>query len=570
MNTPQDLDPFSFNDRLRSVYDDEADLDPTAPLPPRIWAGVRAHLAPVARPTPRRAPLLAGVGGLVVGALLMLLTGWWRAEPAKTPAVVRPTREWAAPAPELALRTPGRTPPALKLPATTSERAAATPELRANPLPMRAITPALSALSAPTPASAPAPTPAPAPAAAPKSRAELTLAPPAAAALLPVTGGALPEVSAILRPLVQAETALAGLGADTARTTRERRRVLLLTERAVLANLNRRTDSLLLTLDGTAITRRLTTAGADSVASPAPLRRRWSVALTGAPELSFLGLQAPAADTLSAVRRTHEQGRGGFNAALLAEYRLGSRWSVAAGAGLSSTGAELRLTDRRTLIATRLDSTIIRSVQDTQITTRAYSVRIVLDPQVSPRVNFNNQIIGYDTVYVPRNDTVWTYLTTKSTFESTHTTYTPIISTREEVRAQVLRPTYRFLTVPLLVRYRLGRATDWTSSPTAPRWWADVAVGTQLQFFLGGTQLLSADGGRTYRTARVRGADSPFRPLSVAVLGQVAMNYALTPRLSASLAPTVRWQAQSIYRPGTGLGQRPTTTGVQLGLRWAF
>ncbi len=135
--------------------------------------------------------------------------------------------------------------------------------------------------------------------------------------------------------------------------------------------------------------------------------------------------------------------------------------------------------------------------------------------------------------------------------------------------ARVLRPTYRFLTVPLLVRYRLGRATDWTSSPTAARWWADVAVGAQLQFFLGGTQLTTLDG-RTYRTERVGPRGGPFRPFNVALTGAVALNYALTPRLSGSVAPTLRWQAQSVYKPSTGLSQRPTATGVQLGLRWAF
>ena len=149
------------------------------------------------------------------------------------------------------------------------------------------------------------------------------------------------------------------------------------------------------------------------------------------------------------------------------------------------------------------------------------------------------------------------------------TKYLPFITTRQETSARILRPNYRFLTVPLLVRYRLGRTTDWTGNPHAPRWWADVAVGAQLQWFLGGTQATTRDG-LTYHTERVGPRGGPFRPLNVALTGQVAVNYALTPRLSASLAPTLRYQVASVYKPSTNLTQRPTATGVQVGLRYAF
>jgi hypothetical protein len=160
-------------------------------------------------------------------------------------------------------------------------------------------------------------------------------------------------------------------------------------------------------------------------------------------------------------------------------------------------------------------------------------------------------------------------LTTTEVVTTKTTTYTPTVTTRQELTARILKPNYRFLTLPLLLRYRLGRAQDWASSATAPRWWADVAVGAQLQWFLGGTQAVTRDG-RTYQTERVGPRGGPFRPFNLALTGAVAVNYALTPRLSASLAPTLRYQAESVYKTSTNLTQRPVATGMQLGLKYAF
>ncbi len=406
MSTLPESDPFAFNDRLRAVYDETPNASAT--LPPRIWEGVQPHLQPAAPvAAPRRAPLLAGAGGLVVGILLTwglkpgVVTGPVTANRPAAPAVIsaghlpdseaRLASSLLSPSPSTAsLLARGSRPGAnrsgqgssLASPPSYAGKASAIPvPVRTEPGASASAAQGLATTSADS-----------------TTHGQVPPAEEASAA-----GAAFPTV---LRPLVQAETMLGELGRDTTRASRESRRAALLTERAALTTLTLRTDSLLRALDGAALLLTPTAAPADSGA-PASFRR-WSVVLAGAPELSFLSLQAPAADTLAALRRTHEQGRAGYNAALLAEYRLSPRWSVVAGAGLSSTGAELRLTDRRTLITTRLDSTIIQSIQDTQITTRAYSLRIVQEPQLSPIVNFNNQIIGYDTVLVERQDTVWT------------------------------------------------------------------------------------------------------------------------------------------------------------------
>ena len=214
---------------------------------------------------------------------------------------------------------------------------------------------------------------------------------------------------------------------------------------------------------------------------------------------------------------------------------------------------------------TRFDT--VRTTTTRTIQIYPYSIRSVRDSVLTPIVNFNNEIIGYEYLPTTRLDTVWTYLTSTAIVNTT--TVTPTVTVRQERTARILRPNYRFLTVPLLVRYRLGTEGGDFRRAAPNRWWADVALGAQLQFFLGGTQLTSADG-RTWRTERIGMGAGPFRPFTVALTGAVALNYALTPRLSASLAPTLRYQTESVYKASTGLTQRPAASGVLLGLKLAF
>ncbi len=547
--------PFPLDESLRAAYAaDEAAANPTVAARQRIWAGMQPHLHPVAPvPIPQRSTrpaLLGGVVGLILGLLLM----WgWGGAPALQPAATRtnlPTGRQSTSG------TPANLP-------TGRQSTSGTPANLPTGTPSSSGT--YADLSIGTPSSSGTP-------------ASLPIG-------LPTAGGVLASDSvrpsgatpAVLLPLIQAETAYAAVpGADSSAETRAVRRRALLEHRAALATLTHRTDSLLLTLGVKPALPEAPpalAAIADSLLPANPPTRqpfkRWSVALAFAPERNFFGLSAPATDTLSALRQTHEQGRAGFNANVLAEYRVDERLSVAAGLGVASYGAELRLTDRQTHISTRLDSSTVRSATVTTLIVDAYSIRTVRDSILAPILNLNNQVIGYEYLPTTRLDTVWTHIENTQVDSITRKTITPTITTRQEVSTRVLRPNYRFLTVPVLVRYRLGRAHDWTSNPAAPRWWADVAVGAQFQFFLGGTQATTTDG-RTYQTTRVGPRGGPFRPLNVALTGAVAFNYALTPRLSASLAPTLRWQVESVYKPSTNLTQRPTATGLQLGIRYAF
>ncbi len=541
MNTPHEFDSSAFDDRVRSAFDaDDHGGDAAAPTPSlRVWQGLQPHLLPPMAHKPSIRPQVqAGLLGLVAGMLMMLGLS---PKLTKAPETHENRRSVAVTTRKVAVTTRKVDATGWKVSATTRKVDATTRKVDVTPRKVDVTPRKVDA----TPR---------------KVIATDTLkSVPASAGLVGV------GIPTVLLPLVGTEQTQAGFGADSALTARERRRDALLMQRAALARLQFRTDSLLLAL-GEPMTAAVTTVDSTPVA---PLKNRWSVALSFAPERNFFGLNAPAADTLAALRRTHEQGRGGWNAALMAEYRLDRRWSVGAGAGVSSYGAELRLTDHRTTITTKVDTITSSSTVFDTVTTRAWAIRRVRDSILAPIVNFDNQIIGYEYLPTTRLDTVWTNLINTQAVTTTTQVYKPTVTTRQETSARILRPNYRFLTVPVVVRYRLGRAEDWTSSPTAPRWWADVAVGTQLQFFLGGTQITTRDG-LTYQTERIGARNGPFRPLNLALTGAVAFNYALTPRLSASLAPTIRHQLESVYKASTNLTQKPTATGVQLGVRYAF
>ena len=234
---------------------------------------------------------------------------------------------------------------------------------------------------------------------------------------------------------------------------------------------------------------------------------------------------------------------------------------MAGGLGYNQYSTELRLTDRRTEVAVTYDTT--KTTTDTYYTStnQVYAIRLVKVPQLSPIFNANGQILRYDTVFTTRPDTTFTTIVQHDNVRTKQSTITPLLRRTEVTTVQTLRPTYRFFTVPVQVRYRLA-------APGPARWWADVAAGAQFQFFLGGTQLVSADGGQSFRTEDVRAGQGPFRTFNLGLTGSLNLNYALSNRLSLNAGPSLRWQALSVYRPETGLRQQPVATGLQVGVRW--
>jgi hypothetical protein len=233
---------------------------------------------------------------------------------------------------------------------------------------------------------------------------------------------------------------------------------------------------------------------------------------------------------------------------------------VGGGVGYTTFGADLRITNKTTAISVVYDSTTTHAINVYTSTNQSHSIRIVQVPQLSPIFNASGQVIRYDTVYVPRQDTVFSTIVQHDTVRTTRKVLTPLISKKETLTTKQLQPTYRFFTVPVSLRYRLA-------APGTSRLWTDVALGAQLQFFLGGTQVVTDDG-ENFRTQSITAGNGPFRALNISLSGSLALNYALTNRLSVSVAPSMRWQALSLYKSETGLVQQPTAMGLQFGMRF--
>ena len=516
-------------------------LDSYKPTPSEaVWAAVEARLG--SPPPPPRSPWRPPLLPAIFTGLLGVLIGWLLPHPPTGSVVTRGPRPAAVVAPPSVYASAPT--PALTSAAPAAERpvaAAMAPQAPAR-YAHRPATAAGSAVAALTPRAArQAETRA-------SASTSTTRTPRATGAFNTGAGGnvatlaglggpseingASAGVPAVLWPLVAAEAAVLAApapvaGADSVHAARTRRVAALWAEKRVLVRLHHRADSLLnllaLGAEGTVTASALAVAAEDElppvvravvVRRPPALTHRWAVTLNATPERAFLQTagaeSATATRELSIQRQHHENGRTGLSAALGAEYRLNERVSMGGGLGYTRLGTELRLTEHRTEIAVRY--TTVTTVTDT----------------------------------------------------TTSTVTTPTVQTHTTEEYRVLRPVYHFLTVPVAMRYRL------TPTSRRTRCWADVALGAQVQFFRGGRALVADATDGTPALANVRAARGPFRPVSVALTGAVAVNYALSPRLVASAAPTVRWPTQSVYRREAGLRQRLTTTGVQLGLHWTL
>jgi len=580
---------------LRGKFE-EFDLPPGAP----VWAGIEARLGPPPRLRPRRRPWLvplllvltafvAGLGGWLLPhgpenrnsatayqrpkttGLASISTKAGLALPKRTPDLLKESPISAksrsvlpnsgSPLPESGLILPesGSILPESGL--TLPNSGLTLPSLKSISTQLGSISPKLNSISPNLNLLVASRVPQPTPEGAGQAAAVATAA------------GAAETLPATLRPLAALErqtlVQLPSVGTLAPGTLPADGRAALLTtlraERAELFRLQRRADSLLLALGDLPAAPR--PARADTTQQPdtkglLPKTSKWSLLLTATPEQNTLALQGAEGDSLTALRRNHETGRAGFSAGLLAEYRLTPRLSVGGGVGYTALGADLRITNKTTEVRVRYDSVRTTTIGVFSSTHQTYSIRIVQTPQLSPVFNGNGQVIRYDTVYVPRQDTVFTTTVQHDTVRTHRTTVTPTISKKETLTSKLLQPNYRFFTVPVLLRYHLA-------TPGLSRLWTDVAVGAQLQFFLGGTQVLTDDG-EHFRTERITVASSPFRALNVALSGSLALNYALTPRLSVSVAPSMRWQALSLYKPETGLRQQATSTGLMFGVRFGL
>ncbi|RYE05007.1 MAG: hypothetical protein EOP51_34850, partial [Sphingobacteriales bacterium] len=276
-----------------------------------------------------------------------------------------------------------------------------------------------------------------------------------------VTTVPTPEIPVSLQTLVEKEMEIIAAKKSEKYAPQTGIIKMLLAENKVLALLKTRNDSLLKALEPEYFV-------ATKVYDSSALREsasRWSVALAVAPELTFLRFSAPAADTAQELRRPQETGRAGANAAFLAGFQVTEKLRISAGIGYSTFGTELRLTNRETLVNILYDTTSSLTTASYTSSHTNYIVQEDSSALLDPIFNQNGQVIGYNTVYVTKPDTVWQTVTIEGTDTIRTQTITPLIHKTEKTAYRKLKPQYHFITLPVMLNYRLT---------AGQRWWAEA------------------------------------------------------------------------------------------------
>lgn len=357
------------------------------------------------------------------------------------------------------------------------------------------------------------------------------------------------ETRAYLAPLAQV--------ADTGRAARLR--TLIAEQTQALAALTARLDSVKQALPETPPALAVALApSADSLASAAwptlpPVHSPWALLLTAETTPSWAVLP-----TRSPVAPMQEQTLTSFGQSALLQYQAAPRWRLRAGVGQSTVQTQLRTVAERTGERTVTDSTMTTDVRDYTVTTVSDIVRHDTIFIYEPILNGSVQIIGYDTSFVVATDSVRSFNTTTVR----DTVHRKVVTRRTEAfrerQQQQFRPTYRFWTLPVALNYAVF---------ISPRWRLGATVGGQVAVFRGGTRPVLV-GSDHYELQRVGPRDGPYRPVSLSLSAGLEAEYRLSSRLSAMVAPTVRWSAVPAARGGSG--PRPLLPAAVVGLSWGF
>jgi len=521
MSTPNDS---RFDDNLRR----QLDFQP-APIAGG-WNRLRGKLPTPPKPGPRTG-LRPFVAGLAVGLLfwgghqLISFSDSLPASSAETPARVAAT----PPRYPAAQPAPAHITPTTKPVAPASSHAVASPALTrmtSSPAPASVHFRAAASATSPRPAAqspAPSTTPPPPSAATPSDHLLLF----SSTQHSPTTWHqGLSLDSAI-------HHALTTPGSDTGRT--HRLRALIAQQAQVLAALQQRLDSVRQSLPEIP-----PALAADSAAPPTPSADQptiqqplfpaaspWSVValLETTPSWSVMPTAGPGVD--------QERTQASLVQSVQLQRQLGDRWRFRAGAGQAMLSTQARYTSERIQHRTLSDSTLTTQVslhQGTRV------VRII------------NQGTG---------DTSYQYITTYDTVMTHRKVITHRSESIRDQRQQLLRPTYRFWTIPLSAQYVLISRN---------RWSLGVSLGSQLTLYRGGSRPVWT--GEEYVLRHVDARQGPYRPVSLSLSGGLEAQYRLTPRLSALLAPTVRWW---VLQPGKGgAASRTLLPAAQLGLSYGF
>lgn len=280
-----------------------------------------------------------------------------------------------------------------------------------------------------------------------------------------------------------------------------------------------------------------------------PPLRRWSAALLAEATSPWGALPTTAGDTREAIG-------GARQVSAHVEHRLpNDRWLVRGGFGRLQLSGTFRGIEEKTGQRLTADTSIIST---TDVVTNVDTIRIIhLDSvlRLNPRINGIGQIIGYDSLWAPNNDTIYQQITSYDSVQRTTAVVTGRLDTWRERREQQLRPTYRLWTIPVAAQFDVVRRG---------RWRAGLSAGAQVLIFRGGDQPTRLPDG-TYALRRVGPRGGPFRPVSVALSAGLAVRYRLTDRLSLLADGGLRGWVQN---PVRGDARRLVQPTGQVGVSW--
>ena len=540
MMTPSD--PFSSSEEHAAARFDDALRhqlgDVQATPPPGAWDTLRAQLpAPKPAPAPSawRSRLASFGGGVLVGALL-----WWgggRGVPDESTTLVtaggEPVRIAEAP-----LKTTGAPLKMTGAPVKTTDAPVKTTDapLEKTGAPLKTTGAPLETTGAPV---------------------EITGAPTLPATAAPTT---VEDRDSLIQQEARAHLAPLTQPTDSARLGRLRE--LVADQTRALAALAKRLDSVKQFLPETrpalAVPANPARHAADSLllSHPSfPPPSRWSALLLTETTPSWAVLP-----TRSPQTPNREQSVAVLSQQVLGQWQASLRWAVRAGVGTTMLTTQARTVAEKVQELLTVDSTVTVSASASGNTTNTITVLIVRDDSVmriEPIVNGSGQIIDFDTVWIPRPDTVRSVTTTISRDTTRTTVVTYRQQTLRERHQQQFRPTYRFWTLPLSTRYTVY---------TGARWTLGAVLGGQLQFLRDSRRPVW--NGDEYVLRRVRASETPYRAVSLSVSAGLEAQYRLSPRLSAVLAPTVRWWALSAERGGGGPAR--LLPAAQVGVSWGL
>ncbi|MCB2379021.1 outer membrane beta-barrel protein [Hymenobacter sp. BT635] len=245
----------------------------------------------------------------------------------------------------------------------------------------------------------------------------------------------------------------------------------------------------------------------DSTRRQMAVAGRWAVQLLAGPAYTYRQLSGQP-ETSSPPVAPLERAAVGYSAQLSGQYAATPRLALSLGAGYTE-------------FATRLN--LIVPTYKPEYTSFRYT-----------KIFFNNG--RYDTLRVS---------------DSTMT------MRRDSSRLVRQRDTYRFLTVPVQVQYRLG---------TTGRFSYQAVLGASLNLYVGGRTTQNGEDCRCeQRTWGPSG--SPFRVANVGLLAGLGVEYRLTGRWQLLAQPTFHYSLTPVSRSSEVYTRRPFGLGLQTGVR---